>query len=467
MKKIIITDDLFLISLLSGHVDPSKDVILAYKSRGFAQKVIAEAKQKDVIKFYSAKKAFLTDLKNYADPHGFVLLKLQDPSLVDECINQIRAISNDTAIAVVDASIKTAGINEDNTNLFSFSLSDIILKEFEFVLKKIETRQKLEHLKQINQQAENILILTQNDPDPDALASGLALRVLLGRNKLTAPIGSFGKVTRSENINMVSLLDIPVVEITPEMLDKFSKIAMVDVQPPYFKNMDIKTDIVIDHHLYQDKYTAQYRDIRTAFGATSTILAEYLIFENYKITQRLATALYYGIKTDTMFLGRDMSQSDIDVFTYLYPYTNLNMVRQIEHPNLQYNELTGFVKALKDVNIVDKMLFTYLGKVEKEDIIPRIADFCLQIGEVQWSFVSALIDNNVVCSIRNVGYVKHAGELANRAFGNIGSAGGHRSMAKAVISVEKFKKNFNTTIRKGVKEKIIEQVINAMEKNGD
>ncbi len=353
---------------------------------------------------------------------------------------------------------------EEHDNIFPMSVEMLVTQKLSLIQRKIENRKKIEKLNKISCASENVLIMLQDDPDPDALASGLALRVLLGRNKQTAPIGSFGEVSRSENINMVRLLDIPVVKVDPGILHTFSTIAMVDVQPPYFKGLDIRADIVIDHHPCNEKYHAQYSDVRTHYGAASTILGQYLIDQNCKITQRLATALVYGIKTDTMFLERDISLADIEVFTSLYPIANRNMLRHIEHATLEYSEINGFIKALKNIKIIENALFSFLGRVHREDIIPRLADFCLQIGESEWSFVTGIFNENYVCCVRNVGYVKHAGELVSRAFGTVGRGGGHRSMAKVVIPVKEFKKHYSCFAGKDAGTKIMEIFINTMEK---
>jgi nanoRNase/pAp phosphatase (c-di-AMP/oligoRNAs hydrolase) len=348
-------------------------------------------------------------------------------------------------------------------NTALFSVEHLVHRQIESLWSAIDNRSRLEQLRAINETCENILILIQHDPDPDALASGLALRVLLGRNKQTAPIATFGTVTRSENQNMIRLLDIPVIQVTIDDLKKYSKIAMVDVQPPYFKNQAVQTDIVIDHHPISEPYSAAFADIRTACGSTSTILGTYLIDGNYKITQRLATALTYGIKSDTMSLERDISDTDIAVFTSVYPLANLNMLRQIEHAMLAYEEIGAFIKALKSTMLVDKLLFAWLGPVVNEDIIPRIADFCLQIVGSEWAFVTGVHNKQVVCSVRNVGYVKHAGELVQKAFGSLGSAGGHRSMAKAVIPLQQFKKYFAIRRVTEIEKKIMSCVLNSIE----
>ena len=114
-----------------------------------------------------------------------------------------------------------------------------------------------------------MLILLHNDPDPDAMASGLALRNILRRTKATAIIGALQGVTRPENLRMANLLDIQVEPITPASLGEFERIAMVDVQPHYFGDLLDRVDLVIDHHPEQPGYSAVFKDIRADYGSTS------------------------------------------------------------------------------------------------------------------------------------------------------------------------------------------------------
>ncbi len=393
-----------------------------------------------------------------------VILCFSQNKMLAASHDALRAVNKDVPAILIG--LNRHEYNEIDTpyNTSLFSVSHLVQQQLESMWSSLNNRSRLEQLRAVNHNCDNILILIQHDPDPDALASGLALRVLLGRNKQTAPIATFGSVTRSENQNMSRLLDIPVMQISTEDLKKYSKIALVDVQPPYFKNQHIQADIVFDHHPISEPYSAEFTDIRISCGSTSTILGKYLIDGGYKISQRLATALTYGIKSDTMSLERDISESDIEVFTSIYPLANLNMLRQIEHAMLAYHERGAFVKALKNMVVVDKMLFVWLGTVANEDIIPRIADFCLQIVGSEWAFVTGIYDNQISCSVRNVGYVKHAGELVQNVFGTLGSAGGHRSMAKAVIPLQVMKKHYGVRRMSDLAAMIMESIVNSIEK---
>ncbi len=313
------------------------------------------------------------------------------------------------------------------------SLGSEFAPVFKYQGRLARTKESLRRIDALFQDAKNVLILMQDDPDPDAIGSALALRTLIGRKKSSAPLASFGTVSRPENVAMVKLLDIEILRVKESDLEKYDRIALVDTQPPHLKHSLPRVDLVVDHHPALPGYEAPYVDIRTPYGATSTIFVEYLRARGERISERLATALLYGVRADTLLLERGVNEWDVQAFTYLFPLANNNIIRRIERPELPRAILDSFSRGLQSSRIVDKVIFTHLGAVEREDVIPQLAEFCLQIEGVEWSVVSGVIDGKLVMSIRNVGFVRAAGDLVKEAFSELGSAGGHRAMAKAVI----------------------------------
>lgn len=315
------------------------------------------------------------------------------------------------------------------------SLHELLESNFRWHIRLAKTMRRVQQVQQHFADAESILILLQDDPDPDAIGSGLALRQVLGRNKQTAPLGSFGRVTRPENIAMVKLLEIEIEKITKRRLAQFDRIAVVDLQPPHLSSPPDQIDLVIDHHPEQFTYRSHIKDIRPGYGATSTILLEYLLCAGSGVGTRLATAMLYGIKSDTYSLSREVNEWDVEAFSYLYPLANQNLMRRIERPELPPAALDALSLGLKNRRVIDKVAFVHLGRVERDDLIPQMADFGLSFEGIEWAFVSGIYDGHYIVSIRNVGYVRAAGRVLKEAFGNIGSAGGHASMAKAIIPV--------------------------------
>jgi nanoRNase/pAp phosphatase (c-di-AMP/oligoRNAs hydrolase) len=327
------------------------------------------------------------------------------------------------------------------------SLPELLESNLRWHIRLARTMRIVEEVKAHFDGAESVLILLQDDPDPDAIASGLALRQVLGRNKSTTPLGSFGRVTRPENIAMVKLLEIEIEKITRNTIRKFDRIAVVDLQPPHLANPPAVVDLVIDHHPEQFNYTSHMKDIRQSYGATSTILTEYLLCTNSSIGTRLATAMLYGIKSDTFALSREVNEWDVQAFSYLYPLANHNLMRRIERPELPPAALDALSVALKNRRLIDKVAFVNLGRVERDDLIPQMADFSLSFEGVEWGVVSGVYESNYIISVRNVGYVRAAGRVLKEAFGDIGSAGGHASMAKAIIPLTIFHSEWDIDLR--------------------
>jgi nanoRNase/pAp phosphatase (c-di-AMP/oligoRNAs hydrolase) len=313
------------------------------------------------------------------------------------------------------------------------SLPELLESNLRWHIRLARTTRIVEEVRAQFEGAESVLILLQDDPDPDAIASGLALRQVLGRNKQTAPLGSFGRVTRPENIAMVKLLEIEIEKLTKATIKNYSRIAVVDLQPPHLSSPPDEIDLVIDHHPEQFNYKSHLKDIRPNYGATSTILLEYLLCTNSSIGTRLGTAMLYGIKSDTFALSREVNEWDVYAFSYLYQLANQNLMRRIERPELPPAALDALSVALKNRKVIDRVAFVNLGRVERDDLIPQMADFSLSFEGIEWAFVSGVYESNYIISVRNVGYVRSAGRVLKEAFGGIGSAGGHASMAKAII----------------------------------
>jgi nanoRNase/pAp phosphatase (c-di-AMP/oligoRNAs hydrolase) len=309
------------------------------------------------------------------------------------------------------------------------------------------TRARVQQYQRYLSDADRVLIMLHNDPDPDAMASGLALRNVLRRTKTTAIIGALQGVTRPENLRMVNLLDIHVDIMTPETIREFDRICMVDVQPHYFGGLIDRIDLVIDHHPEQTGYTAVFKDVRADYGSTCTILTEHLRAVDVNISERTATAMLYAIKSDTLFFNRQTNRVDIEAFSYLYPLSDAALIRKMEGAEITAERLDYVMKAHQSGRHSDQVFCAFLGALPREDFIPYVADFFLQLENVKWTVIAGIVNESLIVSVRNLGYSKNAGEFARRFFGDIGSAGGHRAMAKAVVPMSAFRDKFtlNTT----------------------
>jgi nanoRNase/pAp phosphatase (c-di-AMP/oligoRNAs hydrolase) len=339
--------------------------------------------------------------------------------------------------------------------LYYLALSELfggpLLTEFSRSL----TRLKVQQYQRFMSDAERVLILLHNDPDPDALASGLALRNVLRRNKQTAIIAAIQGVTRPENLRMLNLLDIHVEIITPRNVADYDRVAMVDVQPHYFGGEIDRVDLVIDHHPEQPGYSAVFKDIRQDYGSTSTILTEHLRAVDANISERTATAMLYAIKSDTLFFNRQANRVDIEAFSYLYPLADAALIRKMEGAEITTERLEYVLKAKQNGRMAEQVFCAFLGTSPREDFIPYVADFYLQLENVKWTIVFGIVNDSLIMSVRNLGYSRNAGEFVRKYFSDIGSAGGHRAMAKAVVPLAAFRSKFGNLQADGFTDRVL------------
>jgi nanoRNase/pAp phosphatase (c-di-AMP/oligoRNAs hydrolase) len=358
-------------------------------------------------------------------------------------------------VGIADFRKREEELKSQFPELYYLALSELfggpLLTEFSRSL----TRLKVQQYQRFFSDAERVLILLHNDPDPDAMASGIALRNVLRRNKNTAIIAALHGVTRPENIRMVNLLDIHVETIKPEQVSEYDRVAMVDVQPHYFGGAINHVDLVIDHHPEQSGYSAVYKDIRADYGSTSTILTEHLRAVDANISERTATAMLYAIKSDTLFFNRQANRVDIEAFSYLYPLADAALIRKMEGAEITMERLEYVLKAKLSGRMVEQVFCAFLGTSPREDFIPYVADFYLQLEDVKWTIVFGIVNDSLVMSVRNLGYTRNAGEFVRKYFADIGSAGGHRAMAKAVVPLRAFRDKFGNLQADGFTDRVL------------
>lgn len=273
--------------------------------------------------------------------------------------------------------------------------------------------------------------------DPDAMASAFALKRLFWRRAKRVDIVRINKIERADNLAFIKIIDLNQRHIRNYKSSQATKWALLDSQPSHdeqFSRYDF--DIIIDHHPVTRPLKAEYIDIRDHYGANSTILWEYLQTAMIKPSPRLATALFYGIKSDTNNFIRNTVTSDMKAFRHLYELANLNIVKKIESSEITQKNISDFKIALKKLKIIKQTAFIHMGRVENADTLVIMADFFMKMAEATWSIVSGVLDKKLVVIYRNVGFRRNAGKLANSMFGEMGSAGGHKSMARAEIPLQ-------------------------------
>src|SRR5919202_4563182 len=233
---------------------------------------------------------------------------------------------------------------------------------------------------------------------------------------------------------------------------------LVHVQPPYFKGALPAVAAVVDHHPMTGEYLARYRDVRTWYGASATMTAEYLLAEEgATIDTRLATALLYGIMTDTKSLMRSASDEDLEMFAYLFPRADHAALRRIQHPSYGTQALKRFGEALQRARVHDGLAYVHLGRlpVDQEHIVAQLAEFCLGMEGAEISAVSGVFGKNLAMSTRALSADARLGDRLRWAFLRYGSAGGHPVMAKTVVSLAKWRADHPYRDERGLERTIL------------
>ncbi len=285
-----------------------------------------------------------------------------------------------------------------------------------------------------------VLILPHTDPDPDAIASALALRFLLhSKAEVQAQVAYSGIVGRAENKAMVRYLKEPLQRLIAQHLKTAERIALVDTQPGAGNNalpQDRWAAVVIDHHpLREATGTAAYAEVRPELGATSTILWEHLRAAELEPPTPLATAMFYGIKTDTMGLGRGASQQDVAAYFELQPKIDVDALVQIERAQVPAEYFSSFVRALHATYLYDGVAVTDLGAMRYPDMGAEMADLLSRLQEARWVICLGTFRDHLILAVRSRSQRHGAGKLARVMVGARGTAGGHGAYAGGQVPI--------------------------------
>jgi nanoRNase/pAp phosphatase (c-di-AMP/oligoRNAs hydrolase) len=388
----------------------------------------------------------------------------EDLPFVRAAVSAVEDASPDSPLLLLSDKVDADDL-PDHPCLLRTGLRTLIRDDIDEEFAHLANLRRVVKLRELMEPREKLGILLQPDPDPDGIACGYALRSLLGRKRPTAPLISFGEVKRPENLAMIEALGIDVRTVTPDDLDEFDGLALLDVQPTVFgEDMPARVrsvDVVIDHHPERPGYDAVFRDIRPLYGATATILTEYLRAAGLELFSRLATALVYGIKSDTQLLGRETSHHDMAAFAYLHAWHSPALLRRIERPALPTSGLRALGRALSTTSVDDGIHLLVLGRVG-EEVIPQVADLGLQAEGAEWSIAAGLVGADLVFSVRNSGQVRAAGEVVRAVVEGLGVGGGHRSMAKGIIPLKSFRGVYGSTSRAHIRTALHDAFINAI-----
>ncbi len=286
-----------------------------------------------------------------------------------------------------------------------------------------------------------LLILTHDHPDPDSMASAMALQYLAAEEHgIRSRIVYGGIIGRMENQVMKRELKIPMSKLRTRDLQADANVALVDTQPPFANNpfpVDSWARLVLDHHPLNKKTKAEFTLVRPNYGATSTIVAEALLDTKLRIPKNLATALVYGISSETQNLGREESPEDIKVYTTLFPQVSMKSLARIEHPPRSDEYFASVGRAVQQAFHCGRVIGVHLGRIRNPDLVSQTADFLLNCHGKTWSLCTGRYRDRLHVSLRTSNVQAEAGKILQQVLEVKGAAGGHDMIAGGALVIGK------------------------------
>ncbi len=297
-----------------------------------------------------------------------------------------------------------------------------------------EQRNRLQALFQAVDGARRVLIIPHNDPDPDAIGGALALRHLLAdRLDLQSDIVYQGLIGRAENKALVRYLGHPLRPLKPSDLQQGLPVALIDTQPgtgnnPLSSNHDVA--IIFDHHPRREAAAqVPFVEIRPNVGAISTMLTQFLQAAAIEPPRSLATALFYGIKTDTQGLAREAGPADTAAYMYLQSRIDVRALSKIEHAQLPAEYFRWLATTLHAARIYEHVVISFLDEMGRPDLAAEMADLLLRLEGIGWVICMGVHQGTLILAVRTRDRRGGAEHLVVRVVGDQGTAGGHGTMA--------------------------------------
>lgn len=293
-----------------------------------------------------------------------------------------------------------------------------------------------------------VFIQTHNFPDPDAISSAFGLQKLLGYFDIESTLCYAGRIDLLNTTKMLRLFGIQIYsyeQLEAEMTEE-DAIICVDSQKSGGNIRDfIGNEIAsIDHHPTYVPVEYEYSDLRIT-GACATIIASYYHDLKVKPDSDIATALSYGIRMDTLQLSRGVTQLDIDMFAYLYPFCDQDKLTQLERNHIELKDLRAYGCAIDKMQVFGNVAFTSIPFSCPDALVAIISDFLLSLEEITLAVVLCHREGEIKFSVRSEDPNIHAGQLIHDALDGIGNGGGHKEMAGGTIRFDSEEDKYKMT----------------------
>lgn len=327
--------------------------------------------------------------------------------------------------------------------------------------------EKSDKIDKILKNESSVSIIMHNNPDPDAMGSAIGFRELVNSidSNIETEILYPGRISHHENRAFRAVLDVEFNIINKKEDINGDIIVLVDhseIRGIEGVCDEVKPDIIIDHHSENEiSSDCNFCYSNDNMGACSTIITELLDEKNIleeNLNEKVATALYYGIKSDTNELNRNVSDADFRSINKLYPYVNSEMLKRISNPKIDSKSLETKARAIMGRDVREPFAVSDVGEVENYDSIPQAAEELVVLEGISSVIIIGDLNDKIKFSGRAYDDRIHLGQSLEKLVEDIdgSSAGGHANMAGGTIPKDHISEN-NIT-----RQDIIEDIFDIM-----
>ncbi len=299
---------------------------------------------------------------------------------------------------------------------------------------------QVESLTKLIEDAPRVLIFTHDNPDPDSMAGALCLSFLVAALGPARPrIAYGGLIGRAENRHMVEALEIPLWSVGNIKFRHDDVFITVDTQPGFGNNSlppDARVVAVLDHHEQPTGIEAGLVDIRPDYGAVTTIATEYLVSAGLELDPRLATAICYGISSETQDLGREAAEADIAAYLQAFPVSNQPLLGRLHHPRRTPAFFADLQQAISAAGVLEDVLICHIPDVSIAETVAEMADMLMDVQGITWVLCTGCYGGELVLSLRTREPDACAGQLVCCVVGSTQLAGGHGMVAGGRIPLD-------------------------------
>jgi nanoRNase/pAp phosphatase (c-di-AMP/oligoRNAs hydrolase) len=404
--------DVLILDVDEGRVEALRDQDMDARAADIREPEVVDAViDRDVVLVLSsdaeANKAAIRNLRE-RDSDQFVVVRASDPVSADE-LEELGAdvVINPSAV-IADAAMRA--------------------------LETGELEHKTKRLAEvIDSTGTRMLVLTHRNPDPDAIASAVALQAIAASRGVAADIVYEGEIGIQENRAFVNLLGIELLAREQAEMEEYDTVAVVDLAGATDATVESTVDIYIDHAEPDTEIGATFEDVRPNVSSTSTILTKYIQEFDLNLTEEVATALLYGIRAETLDFKRDTTPADLTAAAYLYPFADHDTLEQVESPSMSPETLDVLAEAIRNREVRGSHLVSNAGFIRDADALGQAAQHLLNLEGITTSAVFAITDDTIQLAARSKDIRMNIGSVLEDAFDDIGKTAGHATDASVEI----------------------------------